>query len=88
MSGVVRRARRLENLVAWANFDTYTSSGTPYWSPSGQEIIERVHQSGERGSLFRDVDEDVTRRAVAEHADVDVALVLSDTELAAEALAP
>ena len=45
---------------------------------------ERVHQAGEGRALLGDVDEDVARRAVVEDADVDVALVLADAELAAD----
>jgi len=45
---------------------------------------ERVHQAGEGRALLGDVDEDVTRRAVLVEADVDVALVVADAELAAD----
>src|SRR3990170_2900959 len=45
---------------------------------------ERVHEAGEGRSLLGDVHEDVAGRAVVEEADVDVALVLADLELAAD----
>src|SRR3989304_2194143 len=44
---------------------------------------ERVHETGEGRALLGDVHEDVAGRAVVEEADVDVALVLADLELAA-----
>src|SRR5207244_5361400 len=45
---------------------------------------EAVHQARERRAFLRDVDEDVAGRPVLEQADVDVALVLADAELAAD----
>ena len=45
---------------------------------------QRVHQALERRPVLRDVNEDVAGRAVLVQADVDVALVVADLELAAD----
>jgi hypothetical protein len=52
--------------------------------PERDRDHERVHETGEGGALLRDVHEDVAGRPVVEEADVDVALVLADLELAAD----
>ena len=48
---------------------------------------QRVHQALQRRAVLRDVDEHVAGGSVVEHADVDVALVLADAELAADLVA-
>src|SRR6476646_4751115 len=48
---------------------------------------QRVHQALQRRPILGDVDEDVARRAVVEHTDVDVPLVLADAELAPDLVA-
>src|SRR5439155_611634 len=48
---------------------------------------EGVHEAGERRAFLGDVDKDVAGRPVLVEADVDVALVVADAELAADLLA-
>ena len=79
--GVVRHPRRLEAHVAELRDVHLERHAVLEAERDGDH--ERVHQAGEGRALLRDVDEDVARRAVVEQADVDVALVLADLELAA-----
>src|SRR3954454_4600166 len=79
---VVREAARLEAHVAELRDVDLERDAVLESERDGDH--ERVHQPGEGCSLLRDVHEDVARGAVVVHADVDVALVLADAELAAD----
>src|SRR6187455_1358342 len=80
--GVVRHPARLEAHVAELR-DVHVERHAVL-EPERDRDHERVHEAGQGRALLRDVHEDVAGRPVLEEADVDVALVLADLELAAD----
>src|SRR5438874_10332959 len=80
--GVVRQSARLEAHVAELRDVDLGRYAVLEAHRDGE--AERVHQAGHRRPVLRDVDEDVAGAAVVVEADVDVALVVADLELAAD----
>src|SRR5437588_5887635 len=80
--GVVRQAARLEAHVTELRDVDLRRHSVLKTHRDGE--AERVHQACHRRAVLGDVDEDVARAAVVVQTDVDVALVVTDLELAAD----